>query len=229
MVISRVDRALANAAVGDPLAYTRQITHGLKLFLAIPHRPPTEVRASVIETWSRGPLEHVELVTRTGMPALSMETDVRSGKSIQTTVSYPQRVWWRGTYQPHTASRPKLACVLGQIDRTPTQWTGEVRKLLSCGASAAGHGRVDGVDTIKLRLSSRYHRACAATNDQSRRQPQPVGWSGVLWANASTYLPVRLVSHGQHYRFQIDFRWLAPTAANLAELHQRIPSGFRHV
>jgi hypothetical protein len=56
-----------------------------------------------------------------------------------------------------------------------------------------------------------------------------VGWTGTLWANANTFLPVRLVSHGRHFSFQIDFRWLAPTAANLARLHQPIPAGFRHV
>src|SRR5262252_9115579 len=34
MVISRVERALANAAAGDPVAYTRQTSHGVKLFVA---------------------------------------------------------------------------------------------------------------------------------------------------------------------------------------------------
>jgi hypothetical protein len=229
MVIGRVDRALTSAAATDPVAYTRETTEGVRLFLAIPHRRPTEVNASVMETWSRGPLQHVEVVTRTGRLALSMETDLRSGKSVQTTVSYPQRVWWRGTYQPLGRTNPGLACTLGDIDRTPAQWTREVRKLLSCGAAVAGYEKVDGVNAIKLKLNSSYKRACAGANDQRQCQPQPVGWSGVMWADASTYLPVRLVSHGQHYSFRIDFRWLAPTAPNLAKLHQPIPAGFRHV
>jgi hypothetical protein len=229
VVVSRVERALASAAAGDPVAYTSQTVQGIKVFVAIPHGQPAEVRASVTRTWSRGPLEHVEMVTSTGRLALSMETDISSGKSIQTTISYPQRVWWRGTYQPPSNLRPKLACTLGQIDRTPAQWTREVRKLLSCGAAVAGRQRVDGVEAIKLRLSSSYRRACAAANDQRRCQPQSVGWSGVLWASASTYLPVRLVSHGQRFGFRIDFRWLAPTAANLARLRQPIPAAFRHV
>lgn len=72
-----------------------------------------------------------------------------------------------------------------------------------------------GGTAIKLKLSSSY--------------PQPVGWSGVLWADASSYLPVRLVSHGQGYSFLIDFHWLAPIAANLAKLYLPIPAGFRHV
>ena len=229
VVISRVDRALTRAAAADPVAYTRETTEGVRLFLAIPHGRPTEVNASVAETWSRGPLQRIEFVTRTGKLAFSMQTDRRSGKSVQTMVSYPQRVWWRGTYQPPDTAKPLLACTLGEIDRTPAQWTREVRKLLSCGAAVAGREKVDGVNTIKLKLSSSYKRACAGANDQRQCEPQPVGWSGVLWADASTYLPVRLVSHGQRYSFRIDFRWLAPTAPNLAKLHQPIPAGFRHV
>ena len=64
------------------------------------------------------------------------------------------------------------------------QWAREVKKLLSCGAAVAGHERVDGVDTIKLRLSSSYHRACAGSNSGGRCQPESVGWSRDLWANA---------------------------------------------
>lgn len=88
---------------------------------------------------------------------------------------------------------------------------------------------MDGVNAIKLKLSSSYKRACAGASDRPQCQPQPVGWSGVMWADASTYLPVRLVSHGQRYSFRVDFRWLAPTAPNLARLHQPIPAGFRRV
>jgi hypothetical protein len=104
-----------------------------------------------------------------------------------------------------------------------------VKKLLSCRAAVAGHQRIAGADAIKLKLSSSYQRSCAGTNDARRCHAQDVGWHGTLWADASTYLPVRLVSRGHHYGFQIDFRWLAPTKANLANLHQPIPSGFKHV
>ncbi len=229
MVISQVDRALAKAAAAHPVAYTRQVDNGIRLFVLIPHGQPTQIQGQVTETWSRGPLEHVQVVSRTGKVTFSTETDNSSGKSVQTMVSYPQRVWWRGTYAAPTVTKPALACTLGEITRTPAQWTREVRKLLSCGAAVAGHQRVDGVNTIKLKLSSSYQRHCVASNYQSHCTPQAVGWTGVLWANASSFLPVRLKSHGQRYSFQIDFRWLAPSAASLALLHQPIPAGFRHV
>jgi hypothetical protein len=92
----------------------------------------------------------------------------------------------------------------------------------------AGRQRVDGVDTIKLKLSSSYRRTCAGSSDGGRCHPVPVGWTGTLWANARTFLPVRLSSQGNHFSFLIDFRWLAPTKANLAKLHQPIPAGFKH-
>jgi hypothetical protein len=229
VVVSRVDRALAKADAGELVAYTRETGWGFRIYEAIPHGRPAAVQASVIRRWSRGPLEHVQFTTRSGKVALSVESDTRSGRSVDTSVSYPQRVWWRGSYQATAPATPKLGCTVGQVDRTPAQWARELRKLLSCGAAVAGHRRVDGVDTIGLRLRSNYQRACAAANDQRRCQPQDVGWQGMLWADASTYRPVRLISHGRHYGFQIDFRWLPPTAANMAKLHQPIPSGFRHV
>lgn len=229
MVVSQIEHALTKAATSNPVAYTSQTTQGIKLVVAPPQGRPAEVNSTVTRTWSRGPLEHVEFATRAGQVKLGMEIDQRSGKSVQTTISYPRREWWRGTYQALPATNPEVACTLGEIDRTPAQWTREVKKLLSCGAVVAGHARVDGVNTIKLKLSSTYRRACAGSNSPGTCQPVPVGWTGMLWADASSYLPVRLLSHGRHFGFLIDFGWLAPTAANLAKLHQPIPAGYRHI
>ena len=229
VVITRVERALATAAKGNPVAYTRQTNHGVRLFLVVPHGKPIQVHGSVTSTWSRGSLQHVVVGTPGGKPSLSMLTSNSGGKSVQTTVSYQRRVWWRGTYSAPTTTTPALGCKLGAVDRTPAQWAREVKKLLSCGAAVAGRQRVDGVDTIRLKLSSSYHRACAGSNSGGTCHPVSVGWTGTLWANAKTFLPVRLISHGHHYSFQIDFRWLAPNAANLAMLHQPIPAGFKHV
>jgi len=227
MVVGRVEHALASAASGKPIAYVRQVSHEVRLYLAIPHGKWIRVHGSVSTTWSRGPLRHVIVGTPGGRPALSMVMDTSSGKSVQTFVSYPQHIWWRATYEKPTTTRPVLGCKVGALDRTPAQWAREVRKLLSCGAAVAGRQSVDGVATIKLKLSSRYRRACAGSSDGGSCHPVPVGWSGTLWANARTYLPVRLRSRGGDFGFQIDFRWLAPTAANLARLHQPIPAGFK--
>ena len=60
-----------------------------------------------------------------------------------------------------------------------------------------------------------------------------------FWVDPATYLPVRSVSTlesplipGQAQlagQLQIDYRWLAPTPANVAELHVTIPPGFTEV
>jgi len=227
MVISRVDRALAAASTGKPIAYTRQVSRGVKLYLAPPHGKVVRVHGSVIQTWSRGARQRVVVGMPDGTAALSTVSANRDGKSVQTSISYQEHVWWRGTYQVPTRIRPALGCRIGEISRTPAQWAHEVRKLLSCGAAVAGHQRVDGVTAIRLKLSSSYRRACAGSRDGGRCHPVPVGWTGTLFANAKTFLPVRLVSHGRHFSFRIDFAWLPPTRANLANLHQHIPAGFR--
>lgn len=229
VVVSRVDRALTKAASGNPVAFTRESTRGVGLDVLIPHGKPTEIHGNVTDTWSRGSLSHSEVLNSAGKVLFSTGTVNSASKSVQTMVSYPQQVWWRGTYAPETATRPQVGCTLGETDRTRVQWTREVKKLLSCGAKVAGVEQVDGVKTVKLKLSSSYKRACVASNYQSKCTPVSVGWHGVLWANAATFLPVRLVSHGHHYSFRIDFGWLAPTSANRALLRPVIPAGFRHV
>ena len=238
MVISRVERALTKAAASNPVAYIQETNHGqVLMFVVLPEprgRTWNEVDISVLRTWSRGPLTHEELLTSTGKLTLSTQTVVRSGKNVQTTIGYLQRMWTRGTFPASPATKPKLTCTLSGTYVTQAQWTREVRKLLSCGAAIAGHGRVDGVEAIKLRLRTGDRRAdiraCAKADHGRWRQCQQIfAWSEFLWANASTYLPVRLVEHVGPASMQVDFRWLAPIPANLAKLRQSIPAGFRHV
>jgi hypothetical protein len=80
MVISQVERALTTAVSGHPVAYTRQVSHGIKLFLVAPHGKPVQVHGSVISTWSRGPLQRVVIGAPGGKPALSTVTDNSGGK-----------------------------------------------------------------------------------------------------------------------------------------------------
>ena len=231
VVVRRVERALAKAAAGNPVAFTRETSTGARLVVFIPHSGPTEFSPDLIaETWSRGNLARTDYVTPAGRVLFRMQSAVSSGKSVDTSVSFPHRAWWRGTYAAPAATKPQVACTLGETGLTKAQWTREIKKLLSCGAAAfAGYQRVDGVQAVRLKLSSTINKTCAASNYQSKCTPVPVGWSGAVWANASTYLPVRLVAHGEHYGFRIDFRWLAPIPANLAKLRPPIPAGFRHV
>jgi len=228
MVINRVQRALTNAAVGDPVAYTREIGEGYKVYVMPPHGKPALVGGRVISSWSRGGLRHTVFGPQHGKPSLSMQVDTRSGRTTETSISYPQRVWWRQTFPAPWGTTPKPTCTLIQVQRTPAQWAAQVRKLLSCGAAVAGHQKIGGAAAIKLKLNS-HHFGCAAANGGRRCVPQDAGWHGALWVNTKTYLPIRLVSHGRGYAVRIDFGWLRPTPANLAKLHQTIPAGFHHV
>ncbi len=58
-------------------------------------------------------------------------------------------------------------------------------------------------------------------------------YSETLWVSPATYLPMRLTWHWLDRRgagpgtLTGDFRWLRPTAANLANLRVTVPHGFR--
>jgi hypothetical protein len=228
-VISAVERAMAQTSATNPIENTRETVSGIRLAVAIPSRQPVFVSASVISTWSRGRFERSEFFAPNGQVQLSTASTTSSGMSHQVWVSYPEKVWWSGTYQAASAGVPKPICALDATRRTPAAWASEVRKLLSCGAAAVeGHARIDGVAAIKLGLNNRYAQGCAGTSDH-RRCGGSANWTGTLWVSASSHLPIRLTGGGSSYRFQTDFRWLPATPASLAMLHQTIPSGFRHV
>jgi hypothetical protein len=230
VVIHRVDRALAKAVTGKPVAYTREKSTGARLVVLIPHSGFTEFGPNLIsESWTRGGLTRTDYVTPAGRVVFSDVRDVSSGKSVDTSVSYQHHAWWRGTYAAPGATKLAPACTMEETQLSRAQWSREIKKLLSCGAAFAGYQQVDGVKTVKLKLSSTIKNACAASNSPGGCTPVPVGWNGTLWANASTYLPVRLAAHGHKFGFQIDFAWLAPNSANLAKLQPKIPNSFRHV
>jgi hypothetical protein len=230
MVVSQVKRALTKAATGNPVAFTRESSTGARLVVLVPHSGPVEFPANLIsQSWTRGGLTKTDYVTPAGRVLFSEQNDVKAGKTVDTSVSYTHRAWWRGTYSAPGTTKAAPACTLGQTELSRAQWTREIKKLLSCGAAFAGYERVDGVKTVKLKLSSTISSACAASNSPGKCMPVPVGWNGVLWANASSFLPVRLMAHGHQFSFRIDFGWLTPNAANLAKLRPSIPAGFRHV
>lgn len=230
MVVSQVRRALSKAATGNPVAFARESSTGARLAVLIPHSGPVEFSPNMIaETWTRGPLTRTDWVTPAGRVLFSERSDVSSGQKVDTSVSYQKRSWWRGTYSVPAVTKSAPACTLGDTELSRAQWTHEIRKLLACGAAFAGYERVDGVKAVKLKLSSTIKNACAASSSPGKCTPVPVGWNGTLWANASTFLPVRLMAHGHKFSFRIDFGWLTPNGANLAKLRPSIPAGFRHV
>jgi hypothetical protein len=122
-----------------------------------------------------------------------------------------------------TPAQPRLTCrdvsravynapmLMRRTAASPSRWIAMIRATLSCGEfKAVGKQRVDGVLAVKL----------VAKAKEVRRQE---GARETLWVNAKTFLPVRF-SFGPNTT-TADFRWLPPTAANLARLHVTIPAG----
>lgn len=135
----------------------------------------------------------------------------------QTTVNYSDRTWSRGTQLTGLASGSLgPACellksmtdplVAGEVFFTSPSF---IHASLACGGlSVTGHMYVGGAPAIKLTGTQRLARLPTT-----------------LYISPATYLPIRVVIGG----LRRDYRWLAPTAANLAMLKVRIPPGFRRV
>jgi hypothetical protein len=129
----------------------------------------------------------------------------------QILVDYPQRSWERLGEAHISTAVPSFSCQeYGRFFLPLSLWkpadlSSVIESGLRCDAfQVAGHQRVDGIDTIKL--TGIYDGSPLFT----------------LWVDASTYLPVQLTGHEE----EVQFRWLPPTQANLAQLTGTIPPGF---
>jgi len=155
--------------------------------------------------------------TEYGPPGKSLPSSPSLHPYTQTTINYSDRTWSRGTQLTGLASgSPGTACELvkamtdpllaGKVFFTSPSF---IHGALACGGlSVTGRTRVDGAAAIKL------------TGTRRLAKP-PI----TLYVSPATYLPIRIVIGG----LREDYRWLAPTAANLAMLKVRIPPGFRRV
>ncbi len=136
--------------------------------------------------------------------------------------AYPARTRWLSPLTGRNGTLPKLTCAHAYPGAATPHLRATILKALSCGLFALdGNQRIDGVDAIKLIM----------------KPSSGLGLRETLWLDPSTYLPLRTStassgSHGQVSLLVADYRWLPPTAANLAALHAAIhraaiPSRFR--
>jgi hypothetical protein len=143
-----------------------------------------------------------------------------------TSVDYQHRTWWRSTWSALLpfAPEPKLGCAdlkLADLDilgLSGGDQAAALRAALSCGDyTMAGTHLVDGVQTVELEQVP-----SAALQFQM-----------TFWVDPASYLPVRSVATfegpGMAGRAQVDYRWLPPTPANVADLDVTIPPGFTEV
>ena len=143
-----------------------------------------------------------------GRLVLSQQVHTTSGQLVTTVVTYSQRTWWRSSQSLGGPPSEAATCGGPGVQIGQGGWPAFIRAELRCGGFALdGRYRVDGIDAIKM-----TSRQAGLT----------------VWVNPASYLPVRLTRSGQ-YDSVTDFRWLAPTAARLAQLNIAIPAHFRQV
>jgi hypothetical protein len=230
-VVSRAESALAATGSQDLVESTRVTTSGglgieflnggsLVTTADLGSRGSTRVAAWVYR-------QQDKFATYTSSGQLTSVAGITAGQRRTTTsVDYQHRTWWRRTWpaQLPLAPEPKLGCggpkfaALAILGLSGGDQAVALRTALGCGDyTMAGTHLVDGVEALELKLVP-----SAALQFQV-----------TFWVDPATYLPVRSVATfegpGMTGRAQVDYRWLMPTPASVAELDVTIPPGFTEV
>jgi outer membrane lipoprotein-sorting protein len=96
--------------------------------------------------------------------------------------------------------------------QTPAASLQELRESIATGDFTAARKTELNGQTV-LELTAHY-------NDAGKQSEQTV------WVDPATYLPVQTLSDGSGIKVKVDYEFLAPTPANMAELKATIPPGF---
>ena len=222
-VVSRVSGALAAT---DTIGYSTSRLSG----------PGTTNWPTVMtgrtDIWQFGGRSRDLIDTAAGQPATDIVRRAEGRSLVLTFIDYQSRTWTSTTIPPDQRLTPiegnslcsgrasgRVQTLYGEDGKSAADWRHIIETGLKCGAfTVAGRQRVDGVDAIKLT----GHKTIP---------------DSTIWVDPRSYLPVRLVSHGQTegnvaptaLTLTVDFRWLPPTRANLAKLTAPIPPGFQKV
>jgi hypothetical protein len=183
------------------------------------------------EVWELGDRSRQLFESSAGQPIFDGSARPEDGRGVIIAVHYPSREWTSSTVPSSELPRPSapngtrceedFLSPSAEGQQTAADWKEIFQAGLACGMfTVAGRQWVDGVDAIKL---TGHKQAAGAT----------------IWVDPGSYLPVRLTGRVQLIggragkqdtgTLTIDFRWLPPTRANLAELTAPIPDGFRKV
>lgn len=179
--------------------------------------------------WAYGN-KYRETQTVWGKLSSDLEDTAVNGKVTEISVDYTAQTWTRrefpGGVQNHIdlcSGPPQLGGVTGEQDAADLK--SMIQSGLRCGdLRATGHQKVDGVNALALTV----HFKLAS--------PQ------TIWVDTKTYLPVLMVTHPDGTSLpapgtgdvpvtevRTQYRWLALTTANLAQLSVPVPPGFQQV
>jgi hypothetical protein len=216
-VTSMTERALG-ATANDDFVFVRTTVGGPGAPVSY-DAPGTRVAGA--ENWSYGRHRRMEIYAAHGRPIADVAAQAGPKTTTMTTVVYGSATWWRShidvaylKVMPTTRCSPfgLLGMPLGVTGLNPS-WPELFRRALACGQVVeTGRQVIDGQRVIRLEQKARA-----------------AAWQSVYWVNSSTYLPVRIQTYTTEVYAVQDFRWMRPTAANLAQLGIAIPAGFSRV
>jgi hypothetical protein len=134
----------------------------------------------------------------------------QSRKVTVLVVDHVSRAWWTYRMDDGPATPPAGARPVGDPADPAT-----IRAAISNGdLQILGHDRVDGRDTLRLRLTPRPQKKEPAYQD--------------IWVDAASYLPLQTIMLAGGYSATTTFTWLPRTPANLANLDLVPPAGYTH-
>ena len=169
----------------------------------------------------------------TKVPALTMTEDnavayttPRAG--VQTLRGRVTMVCYAGTGQ--------TGCGFGQTQTSPGTWSQDTQKVWVSTGDITGGGGLSAADLARG-IARGYWRVVRRTRlegqpaielSETGRGPDVYGpLPTLLWVNARTYLPIRMVNGVGHAVVSTnDWAFLRPTPANLALLRVHIPPGY---
>lgn len=237
-VVGQAGRALAAVEGGSAIQQTRFTARAhlrLGANLTPPQRTPAwlgQINPAEIITWSYRDRIKVagftagRLLFQAGPPAPAGRQGGQPAPGY-VLVNSIAASWYYPLVRPAPA-QPRLTCgqaskalynapfLMSMTQASSSRWTALIRQALGCGLFRLdGRQRVDGIDAIRL---------TATPPEVSLQQ----GAHEVLWVSPKTFLPVRMSFGPRSAAAEVataDFRWLPPTAANLARLQVTIPPG----
>jgi hypothetical protein len=216
--VVRVEDALASPGLGNVVGYARTVyppgTTAVPVAggMQVDRGTGTGSRWSVGVTvrWSYHGTASVTAFAPAGQRVFAWGTVAGHGDATSVVVVYRDATWWREAGGAIGIKKESGIPSCGpDVMIGSGGWPAFIRGELRCGEyTTDGRQRIDGIDAVKI-----------------------TGNKGLdtLWVNPATYLPVRAIFTFGQLRSQTDFRWLAPTATNLARLSVAVPAGFRQV
>jgi len=187
---------------------------------------PSPARSTSLTEWAYGQRTKVVSYAADGkLVSASGTVATPANRLTSTLVDYQRKAWWSGTFQALSPMPKQSACTMAKAASTDFlglnhgDIAASLRAALGCGQyTLAGTQEVDGVKALELKPVPSADRIVSVT----------------FWVDPASYLPVRSVAtfnmllerKNNAGHLQVDFRWLRPTAANVAKLAITIPPGF---